>query len=71
MENNLQALQIYNCLQLEVQVTMGGAFYTGFSRSEISATMDIYQIPQNQRVQLFEKLMIMEQKTIQIRNKAA
>ena len=67
-ENEL-AVDIYQHLRIEIQVTLGGSFYTGFNRGDIKEMMDIFEVPKDQRIDTLQRLTILEKRTVNMLNK--
>lgn len=62
---NLVAYQIYRSVGHGIEAGMGGAFYTGLNRTEITSLMkDVYQVPKNERVETLEKIIILETRAL-------
>jgi len=54
------AVEIIQMLKNEIQVTMGGSFHTGFKRSEIESLMNIFKVPDDERIDTLKKITFME-----------
>ena len=68
LSSNWQAVQLSMNLQMDFEVSMAGVIHKGYSRAEISSVFDIYDIKQDKRINLLNRILIIEHEKLKILN---